>query len=295
MVHLNDSRSERGSRTDRHEHLGAGLIGAAGLARVLTHPDLGHVAYYLETPGMDEGYDGINVDRARDLAAGRPLAALPPEAFETRSAKGRSAPADAGRRRAAGRRVTDADSDTPRASSGPSRPGWREVAVLIAILALAALLRLPGLDQRGAWDADQGTDMLVLQGLVDRGEVPLLGPRTSIGTFHHGAVYYYLLAPAAYLTDADPVAVTTRDRPVRDRRGRSRRGGSPGSSRGPSPGSPPPLLAAVSPAGIEASTFIWNPNLIPLASAVAFAAALYAIRSPAMPAGGCCPRSARWS
>ena len=95
MVHLNDSRSERGSRTDRHEHLGAGLIGAAGLARVLTHPDLGHVAYYLETPGMDEGYDGINVDRARDLAAGRPLAPLPPEAFETRSAKGRSAPAEA--------------------------------------------------------------------------------------------------------------------------------------------------------------------------------------------------------
>ena len=62
---------------------------------MLTHPDLGHVAYYLETPGMDEGYDGINVDRARDLAAGRPLAALPPEAFETRSAKGRSAPAEA--------------------------------------------------------------------------------------------------------------------------------------------------------------------------------------------------------
>jgi NAD(P)-dependent dehydrogenase (short-subunit alcohol dehydrogenase family) len=26
MVHLNDSRSERGSRSDRHEHLGAGLI-----------------------------------------------------------------------------------------------------------------------------------------------------------------------------------------------------------------------------------------------------------------------------
>ena len=51
--------------------------------------------------------------------------------------------------------------------------------------------------------------MLVLQGLVDRGEVPLLGPRTSIGTFHHGAVYYYLLAPAAFLSGADPVAVTT--------------------------------------------------------------------------------------
>ena len=155
--------------------------------------------------------------------------------------------------------------------------------MLIAIVALAALLRLPGLDQRGAWDADQGTDMLVLQGLVDRGEVPLLGPRTSIGTFHHGAVYYYLLAPAAYLSGADPVAVTTEialfgigaviavwwlARLVA----------------GPVAGLAAALLAAVSPAGIEASTFIWNPNLIPLASAVAFAAALYAIRS----------RHARW-
>ena len=66
MVHLNDSRSERGSRADRHEHVGAGRIGGEGLARVLTHPDLGHVAYILETPGMDEGYDAVNLDRARD-------------------------------------------------------------------------------------------------------------------------------------------------------------------------------------------------------------------------------------
>ncbi len=61
---------------------------------------------------------------------------------------------------------------------------------------------------RGAWDADQGHDMLVLRALVHDGEVPLLGPPTSIGTFHHGAAYYYLLAPAAFVSDADPVAVT---------------------------------------------------------------------------------------
>ena len=232
---------------------------------------------------MDEGYDAINLDRARDLAAGRPLAALPPEAFETAQRQGPERARRAGRRRAARRRVTDADAPTAEPWSHPTRPGWREVAVLVAIVALAALLRLPGLDQRGAWDADQGTDMLVLQGLVDRGEVPLLGPPTSIGTFHHGAVYYYLLAPAAFLSGADPVAVTTEialfgigaviaawwlARLVA----------------GPVAGLAAALLAAVSPAGIEASTFIWNPNLIPLASAVAFAAALYAIRS----------RHARW-
>jgi deoxyribonuclease-4 len=94
MVHLNDSRSERGSLADQHEHLGAGRIGAAGLARVLTHPGLDHVAYYLETPGMEAGYDAINLRRARDLAEGRPLPELPPEAFEPGVPRGRGGPAE---------------------------------------------------------------------------------------------------------------------------------------------------------------------------------------------------------
>jgi deoxyribonuclease IV len=94
LIHLNDSRSERGSRTDRHEHLGAGRIGPDGLAHVLRHPGLAHVTYLLETPGMDVGYDAINLARARDLAAGTPLGPLPPEAFELRgSSTTRTAPA----------------------------------------------------------------------------------------------------------------------------------------------------------------------------------------------------------
>jgi deoxyribonuclease-4 len=90
MVHLNDSKAARGSKLDRHQHLGAGEMGGAGLARLLTHPRLAHVAFYLETPGMDEGYDAVNVARARDLAAGRPLAPLPPEAFELRGTRART-------------------------------------------------------------------------------------------------------------------------------------------------------------------------------------------------------------
>jgi deoxyribonuclease-4 len=94
MVHLNDSRSERGSRTDRHEHLGAGRIGPAGLAHVLCHPGLRHATFVLETPGMDEGYDAINMRRARALAAGVPMEPLPDGAFQLRgSAKARTAPA----------------------------------------------------------------------------------------------------------------------------------------------------------------------------------------------------------
>ena len=50
--------------------------------------------------------------------------------------------------------------------------------------------------------------MLVLLAMTQGGELPLLGPPTSIGDVHHGALYYYLLAPAAWLSGADPVAVT---------------------------------------------------------------------------------------
>ena len=95
MSHLNDSRSELGSRSDRHEHVGAGQIGEAGLRHVVTHPRLEHVAFIVETPGMDEGYDAINVARVHDLVAGRPLATLPPEAFTIRGSRSRrAAPAE---------------------------------------------------------------------------------------------------------------------------------------------------------------------------------------------------------
>jgi deoxyribonuclease IV len=93
MIHLNDSKTELGSHTDRHEHLGAGRIGVHGLRHLLCHPSLAHVTYYLETPGMDEGYDAVNVARAYDIAAGRPLDALPPEAFELSSDRSRTGPA----------------------------------------------------------------------------------------------------------------------------------------------------------------------------------------------------------
>jgi len=93
MVHLNDSRSELGSRADRHEHIGAGLIGPVGLGNVLRHPSLAHAAVILETPGMDAGYDAINLDRAKALLANQPLEPLPPAAFELTSSRARTAPA----------------------------------------------------------------------------------------------------------------------------------------------------------------------------------------------------------
>jgi len=89
LVHFNDSKSEPGSRHDRHEHVGAGRIGERGLGHLIRHPSLRHAAFIMETPGMDEGYDLVNMTRARDLVAGRHPAPLPAEALRLGGSRSR--------------------------------------------------------------------------------------------------------------------------------------------------------------------------------------------------------------
>lgn len=91
LVHLNDSSTGRGSRNDRHQHVGAGQIGPVGLGHLVRHPRLRHVPFILETPGMEDGYDLVNLERARALIHGEALAELPPEAFELRGSRARAA------------------------------------------------------------------------------------------------------------------------------------------------------------------------------------------------------------
>ena len=80
MIHYNDSKAAHGSKLDRHQHIGGGEVGARGLAALISHPKLAHAAYYLETPGMEEGWDRLNVDRTIQLAQGNlKLKPLPAE------------------------------------------------------------------------------------------------------------------------------------------------------------------------------------------------------------------------
>jgi deoxyribonuclease-4 len=84
LLHLNDSRSELGSRTDRHEHIGAGRIGPEGLGALLRDPRLQGKTFIMETPGVDEGWDAVNMRRAWLLWGGATeLPVLPPRAFRT--------------------------------------------------------------------------------------------------------------------------------------------------------------------------------------------------------------------
>lgn len=55
-IHLNDSKNPMGSHKDRHEVIGGGFIGLEALVRVVNHPVLKDLPFYLETPNELPGY-----------------------------------------------------------------------------------------------------------------------------------------------------------------------------------------------------------------------------------------------
>jgi deoxyribonuclease-4 len=79
-VHLNDSKKARGSRVDRHDHIGEGLIGLEGFRRFVNDSFFGKLPMYLETPKEErdgEAWDAINLRTVRELASRASLMAKP--------------------------------------------------------------------------------------------------------------------------------------------------------------------------------------------------------------------------
>ncbi len=67
LLHANDAAFPRGSRRDRHTHIGQGHIGERGFAAILRDPAIRRTAVVVETPGRLE-------DHARNVATLRRLA-----------------------------------------------------------------------------------------------------------------------------------------------------------------------------------------------------------------------------
>lgn len=67
-IHLNDSMNPLGAHKDRHARIGEGFIGEEALKRVVTHPALKDLPFYLETPNELPGY-------AKEIALMREAAA----------------------------------------------------------------------------------------------------------------------------------------------------------------------------------------------------------------------------
>lgn len=55
-IHLNDSANPYGSKKDRHAGIGQGSIGLEAIVKIINHPRLRHLPFYLETPNEVPGY-----------------------------------------------------------------------------------------------------------------------------------------------------------------------------------------------------------------------------------------------
>jgi deoxyribonuclease-4 len=65
--HCNDAKAARGSKLDRHQHIGEGSIGIGLFARLVNDRRTGHAAFIAETPIDAPGDDQKNVDRLKSL------------------------------------------------------------------------------------------------------------------------------------------------------------------------------------------------------------------------------------
>jgi deoxyribonuclease-4 len=66
--HCNDAKAARGSKLDRHQHIGKGTIGLEPFRRLLRDPRLAHAAFIAETPIDQTGDDMRNVAALRALS-----------------------------------------------------------------------------------------------------------------------------------------------------------------------------------------------------------------------------------
>jgi deoxyribonuclease-4 len=69
--HCNDAKDPRGSRRDRHEHIGKGTIGLEPFRRLLNDPRTKHAAFIAETPIDEPGDDLENVALLKSLVRTR--------------------------------------------------------------------------------------------------------------------------------------------------------------------------------------------------------------------------------
>lgn len=65
--HCNDAKAERGSRLDRHQHIGKGTIGLEPFRRLLNDSRTAQAAFIAETPIDEPGDDQRNVDALKEL------------------------------------------------------------------------------------------------------------------------------------------------------------------------------------------------------------------------------------
>ncbi len=69
LWHCNDAKAPRGSKLDRHQHIGKGTIGKEAFRRLLNDERFAHCAFIAETPVDEDGDEASNVRALKRLVA----------------------------------------------------------------------------------------------------------------------------------------------------------------------------------------------------------------------------------
>lgn len=81
-----------------------------------------------------------------------------------------------------------------------------ELLIIVAILLIAAFLRLYRISEYMNFLGDEGRDALMIQRILVDHDFPLLGPPTSVGNIYLGPLYYYMMSIPMAISWLNPVA-----------------------------------------------------------------------------------------
>ncbi len=80
-----------------------------------------------------------------------------------------------------------------------------EFFVIAGIILLSLVLRLYRIGDFMTFLGDEGRDVRIVRDLITKGNLVFIGPQTSIGNMYLGPLYYYMMAPALFLSGLNPV------------------------------------------------------------------------------------------
>lgn len=79
-------------------------------------------------------------------------------------------------------------------------------AVFLIILLFSFALRFYKFTETFGFFGDQGQDLLAIHSWFETGKIPLVGLVTSIGSFHSGPLYFYLIAPFVFIFRGEAIS-----------------------------------------------------------------------------------------
>src|SRR3989338_10588349 len=81
-----------------------------------------------------------------------------------------------------------------------------EFFIILTILFFATFLRFYQIDGYMNFLGDEGRDALIIKRLLEEGNVPFIGPPTSVGNIYLGPLYYYMMTIPMAVFWLNPVA-----------------------------------------------------------------------------------------